>query len=214
MEVRICRASAVIVQRVPAESADWFMQWQQRVTATVEQFPGYSGTDIYPPSEKRQEWVAVLHFLDDPALQKWLDSSERTDLLKELREKIGEFQLERITGGFAEWFVEHTPSAQRTPGWKMVMTVVLALYPTVMLLHLAFHKLWDSLNTGMALSMLFGNMMSVSILQWIVMPQLTKIVAPWLNASGMQGRTLTIIGALVIVVLWAISVLIFFQFTG
>ena len=69
MEVRSSRASAVVVQRVPAASVDWFMEWQRGVTGAAEGFAGYRGTDVYPPADgERDEWVVVIHFDDEKSL--------------------------------------------------------------------------------------------------------------------------------------------------
>ena len=41
LEVHISRASAVVVQQVPAALVDWFMEWQSGVTGAAEGFAGY-----------------------------------------------------------------------------------------------------------------------------------------------------------------------------
>src|SRR5918993_277853 len=54
MEVRGSWACSVIVHRVPPDGADRFMEWQRGITRVAGGFPGYRGTDIYPPAEDRQ----------------------------------------------------------------------------------------------------------------------------------------------------------------
>ncbi len=78
MDVRVSQASAVVVQRVPAASADWFMQWQRGVSTAAEIFGGYRGTEVYPPrDDQRNEWVVVIHFDGEKSLREWLDSPVR-----------------------------------------------------------------------------------------------------------------------------------------
>jgi antibiotic biosynthesis monooxygenase (ABM) superfamily enzyme len=212
LEIRICRASAVIVQKLSPSAADWFLDWQKRVTVQVQGFRGYTGTDVYPPDAARSEWVSVLHFADEPAMQTWLDSRERALLLKELSGHGGEFQMEKLTGGFASWFTRHGPAQKPPPGWKMVFAVVLALYPTVMLWQILVGPLISPL--GLAISMLVGNLVSVSILQWVAMPSLTRGLSPWLNAEPTKGKAITLLGAIVIVLLWTAMAAIFYLKTG
>jgi hypothetical protein len=51
----------------------------------------------------------------------------------------------------------------------------------------------------MALAMLVGNILSVAILEWVVMPLLNRALAPWLQAHGRDGRLVSVVGAAIIV---------------
>lgn len=44
------RASAVVVQTVPLERSDEFLEWQQGITRYATHFPGYKYTEIYQPA--------------------------------------------------------------------------------------------------------------------------------------------------------------------
>ena len=214
MEVCIARASAAVVQHVPPEAEAEFKQWQRRVTAAVECFPGYQGTDLYPPAVgSGDEWVTVIHFEDEASLQDWLDSSECAKWVARLRASVGEFELKTLTGGFSEWFTGVTRnSKQAQAAWKMVLTVLLGLYPTVMLLTIFVGPYTSRL--GMAVSMLIGNALSVSSLQWLVMPVLTRMLAPWLEADARRARALSYGGLALISVLLAALTFGFRHVTG
>ena len=71
LQARACAspaATAVVVQRVPAAAADWFLEWQGDATRAAEAFAGYSGTEVFPPHDGAgDEWVTLIHFEDDPA---------------------------------------------------------------------------------------------------------------------------------------------------
>jgi antibiotic biosynthesis monooxygenase (ABM) superfamily enzyme len=215
MEVCIARASAAVVQHVPPTAVEEFEQWQRGVTAAVERFPGYQGTDLYPPTTgSNDEWVTVIHFEDDQSLQGWLNSSVRAKWVEKLRASVGEFELRSPTGGFSQWFTDVNQVAKRpTPGWKMVVTVVCALYPTVMLLSIFVGP--HTSRFGLAVSMLIGNIMSVSCLQWIVMPVLTRILAPWLEANeGRRTAFFSLFGFAAISLFLAALTVLFRQTTG
>jgi antibiotic biosynthesis monooxygenase (ABM) superfamily enzyme len=196
--------SAVIVQRVPAAAAERFLQWQRGVTAVAEGFAGYRGTDIYPPTADQEgQWVVVIHFDDRDALQHWLNSPERAEWVARLRAEIGDFRLTTLPGGFGPWFagLARGPDEPPPPPWKMALTVLLGLYPTVMLLALFPGKYLNRL--GLAVSMLISNALSVSLLQWAVMPVLTRLLTPWLKAHGDRQRALSAGGLVLIVLLLA-----------
>ena len=194
MPVRVSRASSIIVHRVPPGAADRFLDFENQFTAAAESFPGYQGTDVYPPADpKAEEWVVILHFSDTIALQKWLESPVRAETVEKVRREFGEFDVKVLPTGFGSWFTGqgNQPAAGLPPGWKMVLTVLLGLYPTVFVLNATVSHVTNPL--GYAVSLLIGNLMSVSILQWVLMPRLTQVFGPWLhaNAPGQGGKTAT-----------------------
>ena len=83
----------------------------------------------------------------------------------------------------------------------MVLTVLLGLYPTVILLSLTVGKLTTPL--GFAVGMLIGNALSVSILQYAVMPVLNRLFAPWLKANAPDQRRKSAAGVGLILLLLA-----------
>jgi antibiotic biosynthesis monooxygenase (ABM) superfamily enzyme len=215
LELRVSRASAVVVQRVPAASADWFMEWQTGITGAAEGFAGYRGTDVYPPADsQRDEWVVVIHFDDEKSLQKWLGSPVRAQWVEKLQAQVGDFELKGLPGGFGSWFVglAHGQEGEPPPSWKMALTVLLGLYPTVMLLTLFPGPYTEPL--GLAFAMLIGNAISVAILQWAVMPVLNILLAPWLKANSEKQRAFSIGGLFAILILLVVSAFLFRQVTG
>ena len=190
-----------MVHRVPPTAVKEFKEWQRGITATAEEFPGYEGTDLYPPNNPQsEEWITVIHFEDDDSLQKWIDSAERAQWIEKLGGAIGKFEMKRLAGGFSAWFSGAQKTAKEpTLGWKMALTVLFGLYPTVMLLSIFVSPFTNPL--GFAISMLIGNALSVSILQWIVMPVLVRILTPWLEANGRTRRVLSLAGGIALVAL-------------
>lgn len=206
MEIRASRASSVVVHRVPPAAADRFVALEREVTRAAEGFPGYLGTDLYPPTEPGSvDWVVVIHFDAPPNLAAWLDSPARAGWLAKVRAEVGgDFRLRTLGAGFGAWFAGQSDGP---PGWKMVLTVVLGLFPTVMLIDLAAGRLLGRL--GFVTAMLAGNFVSVSILQWAVLPALTKLFAPWLNADPERRPAATAGGVVLIAVLLAAMVFAF-----
>jgi antibiotic biosynthesis monooxygenase (ABM) superfamily enzyme len=183
------------------------MQWQRDITAAAEGFAGYRATDLYPPADAQKDpWVVVIHFENPATLQAWLDSPVRAEWIAKLRDKGKDFELETMQAGFGAWFVEHGRKGGGPPAWKIVLTVVLALFPTVMLL--AVFPMPYFAPLGFAASMLIGNFFSVSILQWIVSPPLNKILQPWLRANSEKDRATSIGGTVAILVVLVVLVLV------
>jgi len=212
LEVRGAAASAVIVQRVPADKTERFLQLQHGIVDAAQGFPGYQKVDVYPPvGPERAEWVVVIHFDDQEALKRWLDSPIRAEWIARFHGEIGESHLKQLPAGFNAWFSGLVPDTELPPRWKVALSVLLALYPTVMVLNLVTPAP-DRL--GMAVTMLLSNILSVCILQWVVSPALNIVLAPWLRARGTAGRRVTLVGLGLILTALAVMTGLFRLVTG
>jgi antibiotic biosynthesis monooxygenase (ABM) superfamily enzyme len=189
VQVRVSRASSVIVHRVPPDGAEPFLEWQRGVAAATAEFPGYQATDIYPPGEGQPEWVVVLHFDQPDALQRWLASPLRAEWLAKLRGISGEFEVKTLPGGFGAWFtgLSGQPARPLPPPWKMVLSVLLGLYPTVMLLAIFVGP--HTNRFGLAAGMLISNA---------------------LRAIGPRGKAVTV-GGLLAVLLTLVGLMLLFR---
>jgi antibiotic biosynthesis monooxygenase (ABM) superfamily enzyme len=189
----------VIVHRVSPGNRALFLEWQRGITHAAEGFAGYQGTELYPPAtEQEGEWVIVIHFDDSKTLQAWLDSPQRAQWTAKLPREIHSFQLKMLPSGFAPWFAGLVRDGEPLPHWKMFLTVLFALYPTVVLLTVFVVPHTQPL-VGLALAVLINNILSVALLEWLGMPVIRALFAPWLraNATADQARSL---GGMVLIV--------------
>jgi uncharacterized protein len=214
LEVRGARASSVVAQRVDPASVEVFMDWQRGITAAAAEFPGYQVTEIYPPVGQQEEWVVILHFDDPRTLQSWLDSPTRADWLAKRPCETRDYRLKTLPSGFGAWFAGLTDASggAMPPSWKIALSVLLPLYPTVMVL--AILGIPPPGWFGLAVTMLIGNVLSISILQWAVSPALNVVLAPWLRANGRDGRRVTLIGLVLILATLGVMTALFSLIAG
>jgi antibiotic biosynthesis monooxygenase (ABM) superfamily enzyme len=210
LEVRGKRASSVIVQRIDPQSVEVFMEWQRGITAAAAEFPGYQTTEIYPPAGPQQEWVVILHFDDQQNLQGWLSSPKRAEwIARKLPREVSDFRVKMLPSGFGPWFAGLTADGEPLPHWKMILTVLFGLYPTVMLLALFLMPYVSRL--GLAVAMLISNAVSVCFLEFVGTPLTRYLLRPWLRASWKEGRMVSVVGLIFILTsLTAITVLFSF----
>ncbi len=211
LKVRSGRASSVIVQRVAPESADVFMEWQHGVTADSAKFPHYQATEIYPPQGTQEEWVVIIHFDDAQSLQNWLDSPQRAGWVAKLPCETRDFRMQMLPSGFGGWFAGLDQQAKRLPHWKMALTVLFGLYPTVMVL--SMFMLPYTQRFGTAVAILLGNAASVSFLEWLGMPVISRFLNPWLHANDKDGKVLSLIGGILIVGALGLMTFLFYLIT-
>lgn len=215
VDIRRPPVSTVVVQRVSADRVQCFLEFQSGLTHAAKGFPGYRGTELYPPTDDRhEEWVTVIHFNNPESLQRRIDSPVRAGWIEKLRADVGDFQLKTLPSGFGAWFagLETGPEGEPPPSWKIAMTVLLGLYPTVMLLALLIGRYLNPL--GMAVSMLISNTLSVAITQWLVIPPLLNALGPWLRANGPAKRVLSFGGLVLIWLLLGGLAVLFRVLTG
>ena len=211
IEARGPRASSVIVHRVPAGSAERFAQWQRGVTQAAQRFPGYVGTEHYPPADARHlDWVVVVHFADAAALRHWLDSPERAAWTAKLPSEVAGFRLKTLSGGFGPWFAGLVDAP--LPRWKMALSVLFGLYPTVMLL--AVFLVPHLKPLGLAVTMLLSNLASCAFLEWLGMPVVRLVLRPWLRANDRKGKAVSLVGTALIVAALGVMAFLFSLVTG
>lgn len=153
--------------------------FHQRVLNMLGNFDGFIRRDILDAVPGVQpDTVVTLTFDTRQNLMSWIDSEERAGVLADL-EALTEGNLTTsIVGGFAGWFPV-TDTTGAAPKWKQAVVVFLALYPTVIFTSYLARWFWPDLNFFVAIFV--GNVISIAILTWMLMPLLTSKLADWLN---------------------------------
>jgi antibiotic biosynthesis monooxygenase (ABM) superfamily enzyme len=208
-------ASSVIVHRPPPDRVGQFLEMQRGITEAAKAFPGYQATDVYPPADRQQaEWVVVIQFDGAETLQRWLDSPVRAEWVDKLRKEMGDFRLKTLPAGFGAWFAGRVDGLEGAlpPSWKIALTVLFQLYPTVMALAIFVSPHLNPL--GLAVSMLISNTLSVCILQWAVTPALNNLLGPWIGANEDRQGAYSLGGLVVILLLLGGMTLLFRLVTG
>lgn len=150
----------------------------EHLLRVVSQFPGFIRCDLFPAEPGVQDdTIVVFSFVDRAALDRWLESTERQDVLERLAPLLATERQLNIVGGFAGWFGVGNDRPVRT--WKQAALVLLALYPTALLLGFVRNLVAPDLPGP--LGTLIGNAGGVIILSWWLMPALTARFASWLR---------------------------------
>ena len=206
--------TVVVSHPVAAADEEDFLAWQQRVTDAERQFDGFRGAELFRPVPGVQsEWTALYRFDSDEHLNAWLESPQRERLLDQGK-RFKEFRLHRISSPFGSWFEppKGEGAGEGPAQWKTALSVLAGLYPTVVLLTLAIGAIWP--GAQLWVSLLVGNILSVSLLTWAVMPVVTRALRFWLAAEdGRAGARLDAAGALVSVAFLTFAAFIFWLIT-
>jgi len=192
----------------PGKEAE-FVSAQSDLTTVSSGFPGYEGTALFPADSSGQ-WMSVLRFRTAGQLTAWIRSRERLDALPRLRgELTRDFAELPRSAPFGSTVRIADGQTRITPAWKTAMLVVLCLYPTVILLSKSLAPALSHLGAGQALAVFVGNVISVVLLQWVLVPAASLPFRRWLDPIDGATARISLAGAAVLVVGYAALVLIF-----
>ena len=203
-------ASTIVTTRVKAGSDTWFADWQGRMGAAQQRFPGYVGQRVQAPLPgTNNDWVAIVAF-DSPAnLKRWEDSPERAALVKESEPYVERFYVRPADSAFESWFAKSDGGGKPPPGWKLSAIVLLVLYPVVMLEFFTLNHLTnDVLKLNPALGFFIGNAISVAVTGFLLIPWASKRLNWWLVPPEAEAAKRTRNGIFLIVGLYALSIAI------
>lgn len=113
-------------------------------------------------------------FYESPMFKAW---EERARALTE-----GEPEYRQLHGLEAWFRSPHTPP----PRWKMAMATLLGVYPISLLIGIVLSATLKKLP--LALNLLVVSAIIVSLLTWVVMPFVTRLLHGWLNASFQNNK--------------------------
>jgi len=129
-------------------------------------------------------------------------------------ERLADFDLHRISPPYGSWFSSLEPAEQGSapPDWKSALSVLVGLYPTVVLITIGLDKAWP--GAGLWLSLLVGSALSVATLTWVVMPITTRLLRFWLAPSPLEdGPRRDALGAGVSIAFLTFAAALFWLFT-
>jgi uncharacterized protein len=170
--------TAVASFRIDPTGTAEFREWYRRLHDVLDRFDGFIRSELVEPVPGTQDDTAIIFsFTSRRALDRWLESSERRRILAEIDPLLQSDRTVNVIGGFAGWFSGSTSAAPKR--WKQAALVLLALYPTAMVLGEVRSVLYPDLSDSLAV--LVGNIIGVAILSWVLMPALTQRFDGWLR---------------------------------
>jgi len=170
--------TAVMSKRVKPDRAGDYRRAHDEIENAMNRFAGFLRCDVYEPVPGVQDdHITVFSFDTRAHLDAWLDSTDRQQALRGVDDLLlGENTL-NIVGGFGGWFAPRSADAPQR--WKGAIAVLIALFPTVVFLRFVQDAMFGDVAWLPALFV--SNVVSVSILTWLLMPLVTRVLRGWLR---------------------------------
>jgi antibiotic biosynthesis monooxygenase (ABM) superfamily enzyme len=203
--------TVVISHQVRRGRAEEFVRWQDKVLKAQQEYAGFMGSELFPPVRGVQgNWVVVFRFDTRHHLDEWLDSPVRARLLREGGDYVYSYDMRKVGSSFSSWFrFDRSTEEGVPPNWKQAASVVLALYPTVMVLNLTVGRVFTNARVPGFLGLFISNLLSVSILTWLLMPLVNRVFAFWLPPSRARTPRIHLMGAALVALCYAVLLAIF-----
>lgn len=184
-EQRVSRVSqtsevvtAVMSQRIRPENVARFREAEANIAGTMGRFPGFLSFEHSPPvSGVQDDYVISFSFTSRLDLDRWLESESRQEVLALVEPFVEGERTLSVIGGFGGWFVAENEQPPRQ--WKQAVSVLIALFPTTVLLSLVQLEWFADVPWVPALFV--SNVLGIAALTWLLMPRLTKWLQPWLE---------------------------------
>jgi hypothetical protein len=195
----------VVTTYVKPDKVDEYTEWAARIHKVEAQFPGYRGGFLQPPTSANQSyWTTLVRFATPEQLDAWLSSSERQKLLREHDALVSSWSHHRLPTSFAGWFPTDQKAGASPPAWKQSMLVMLMLFPIVMAELRFLSPLTSGLNP--ALGMFIGNVISILLLGWPLMPLIIRALKWWLIPAPDGAWWINPVGIVMVVALYAVEI--------
>ncbi|MFD5539295.1 antibiotic biosynthesis monooxygenase [Streptomyces sp. NPDC127079] len=204
--------TAVVSHTVRPGREQDFERWQDKVLRAQQKYHGFMGSDLIAPvADIQDHWVVVFRFDTREHLDQWLQSDVRRKLLDEGCDYFADYDVRKIASAFSGWFpFGEGEQAGVPPNWKQAMSVLLALYPTVMVLNLTVGRALTHAGVAGYLGLYISNVLSVALLTWLLMPLVVnRALAFWLTPGRPRSRRTDLAGAAVVVVCYAALLVVF-----
>lgn len=199
----------VFITQVNPHKEQLFREWTAKVHQIEAKFPGFRGVYIQSPTSRQgKNWITLLQFDTTENLDRWLESPERHEMLKE-SESIAAIESHRVISAYGGWFSSIAKKGEVPPAWKQTMIVLLVLFPIVML-EIRYLNPWTAAY-GPVLSTFIGNALSVALISWPAVPIAILFLGWWLSPDGAQ-RAKTWVGTIIVLILYLIEIAIFSYF--
>lgn len=175
-------ATMVIVTQIRPGKEAAYRAWANRIQQVQATFPGFIGSFVQPPQRGEVDWTTILRFDSAKNLERWLNSDERAQMVKESEELVGGFMAQRVDTSFPGW-IPNDPATGSPPNmWKTAALVLLTLFPVVMLELRFLNPQLETLNP--AVRTFIGNAISVGLTTWPLMPLAIFAFHAWLYPEG------------------------------
>jgi len=181
--------TTIISRKVKAGHEAEYERWLAGIAAAASAFPGYLGANVMRPSDKtKPEYVSIFRFDSYASLKRWQESEIHREWQERLPRDVleGDAQISRMTG-LEVWFTAPGAAALAQPSrHKMAIVLIVVVFAMLTTLTPLFAWAFGGLHPKVRLLIVVAT--QVSLMTYVVMPTVTRLLSRWLYAKSSLNR--------------------------
>jgi antibiotic biosynthesis monooxygenase (ABM) superfamily enzyme len=127
----------IVKHRIKAGQDAAYEAWLRRIVSVAGRWPGHLGVDVVRGKQGGLSlFTCVLRFCSTEALQRWLDSPERRELVEEAAPLLADGDQTEVASHKEFWFTPLADAATPPPRWKQAVVTLLVILPHTLLVPL------------------------------------------------------------------------------
>jgi antibiotic biosynthesis monooxygenase (ABM) superfamily enzyme len=170
----------VITHSIKPGMEDAYERWLEKIMPVAARFPGHRGVHVIRPTAGNDTYNVVIRFDSLPNLTVWTESSERRELIDEVRPMLSRDDRIEVHTESAFWFTPVSPTVKRPAQWKQFLITLAVIFPSTNLVPRITGMVFPSLH-GSLLLHLINDAFVVALVVWLWMPVMTRLFAGWLK---------------------------------
>ncbi|MBI3904664.1 MAG: antibiotic biosynthesis monooxygenase [Pseudomonas fluorescens] len=179
----------VVKHRVKAGFEVPYEAWLRNIVKVAAQNVGHLGVDVVRgKSAGLDTYTSVLRFCSTEAMQRWLDSPQRQELVNEAAPMLADGDQTEVNPVNEFWFSPQAEAGTPPPRWKQAVVTLLVILPHTLLVPLLWGPLIQ-LNAFLSNYVVATFLITLTIVLsvvYIFMPMATRLFAPWLSPSTLH----------------------------
>lgn len=173
--------TAVIKHRIRPDGVAAYEAWLQRIVPIAERFPGHRGVHIIRPSGGGTDYTVTIRFDSVLHADDWFQSTARRELLEEVTPLLADGEQVSTVTGLEFWF-EAAAGARQARRYKQVLLTLSVIFPLTMVVPALVSWVAGFVPSlhNFYLSHFLTSVIVVALMAYVVMPRITRWLAPWL----------------------------------
>ncbi len=168
---------AVTFRVMPGQNVA-FERWAHEITVASRQYPGHLGGTWLRSGGM---YHVVYRFATPALFNSWHNSPDRAHFLERLR-PIAKLVTDENVTGMETWFeLPDELGKPAPPRWKMVITTWIGVFPLLALLQ--WLVVPQIINLPLVIRVMVVTLIVVSVMTYVVMPRLARLLRRWLYSS-------------------------------
>lgn len=179
----------IVKHRVKAGFEVPYAAWLRNIVRVAAQNVGHLGVDVVRGKNAGLDtYTCVLRFCSTEAMQRWLDSPQRQELVDEAAPMLADGDQTEVNPVNEFWFSPQAEASTPPPRWKQAVVTLLVILPHTLLVPLLWGPLLrlNALLSNYVVATFLITLTIVLSVVYIFMPMATRLFAPWLSPATLH----------------------------